>query len=112
MTIGSRKIFATAFKNDDEADSQYEHGSHSVSWKERSTIIGVMAGHWGKFGLAAVPVESYLAADQAVKHAPKPGNYGHCDAVGKKSDSKRQRLRKSARILIPPPPKSPEDYLR
>ena len=107
---GSKKIFATAFKNDVESDSQDSHGSHSVNWKERSTIVGVMAGHWGRFGLAAISVETYLAEEQKITHSPKPDNYGHCDAIGKKPDKRRKRLRDSARVLIPPPPNSPEDY--
>lgn len=106
----SGKIQSSAFANDGKDEGPPD--SHSVNWKERSAIINVMAGHWGKFGLAAVAVKSYLVESQTVEHSPKPGNYGHCDAIGEKTKGRRRHLRDSARILIPPPPGSTEDYQR
>jgi hypothetical protein len=96
-----QKIFASAFKNDDE-DGQ-SSCRHSVNWKEFSSIKKTLEGHGDQFGLAEITVQAYLDDNQTVKHSPKEGNYAHCDAIGKKSASVKKRLRSKARLLIPPP---------
>lgn len=95
-------IYASAFKNDDDPDGK-PTDRHSVNWDERTSIAETMAGHWGQFGLAAITVMDYEAKGQQVEHSPTEGNRAHCDAVGNKTNSVKNYLRRQARILIPPP---------
>ena len=95
-------IYASAFKNDDGPDGTVTD-RHSVNWDERTSIAETMAGHWGRFGLVAITVLDYDAKGQQVEHSPKADNRAHCDAVGKKTNSVTNHLRKQARILIRPP---------
>ncbi len=57
-----------------------------------------------KFGVAALAVADYQDEEQEVRHTPTPDDGGHCDVVGAKTNGVKNRLRKKARIRIPPPP--------
>ena len=93
-------IHASAFKNDDCNGTPTDR--HSVNWNERTSIAETMAGHWERFGLVAITVLDYGAKGQQVEYSPKSDNRAHCDAVGEKTNSVRNHLRKQARILIRP----------
>ena len=95
-------VYASAFKNDDNPDGTTTD-RHSVNWDERTSIAETMAGHWGRFGLVAITVLEYDAKGQKVEHSPKVDNRAHCDAVGDKTNSVRNHLRRQAHILIRPP---------
>ena len=95
-------IYASAFKNDDDLNGT-PTDRHSVNWDQRTSIVETMAGHWGSFGLVAITVLDYETKGQQIEHSPKADNRAHCDAVGEKTNSVRNHLRKQARILIRPP---------
>ena len=94
-------IYASAFKNDNGLDGSPTK-QHSVNWDERTSIAETMAGHWGRYGLVAITVLEYEAKEQQIEYSPKADNRAHCDAVGDKTNSVKNYLRKQARILIRP----------
>ena len=93
-------VHALAFGNDRGTDR------HSVS-REKYTSAGTLrnlADEPERFGVAALAVADYEEKDQVVQHTPIPNDLGHCDAIGDKTKTVKNYLRKRASIRIPPPP--------
>lgn len=91
----SGSIHAKAFANDNSTNC------HSVNWEEHTSVKETLVGHPG-FGVATILAQDYIAEKQTIEHTPKLHNYGHCDAVGKKSAGVKKCLRKKAKLRVRP----------
>lgn len=95
--FGSCSPWAVVFGNDEAADS------HSVNWEEHTSQEKTLVGH-ESFGVVALTAKDYRDLEQAIDHTPNQAedNYGHCDAIGKKTARVKKNLKKVAKLRVCP----------
>ena len=94
-------IHSKAFANDRDKVKRTLSDRHSVNWEELTSVEATLVGHEG-FGVASLPASAYRQQKQEIEHSPECDNYGHCDAVGKKTASTQRSLRNQATLIVAP----------